>query len=70
MEVWITGVIGGYYASKRMNERCERMSQRKSDWPCTYVLIFDQSKPLWMEVWMSGVIGVYYARKRMSEQCN
>ena len=45
MEMWMSGVIDSDIASKRMNERCEKTSERTSEWPATYVLIFDYSEP-------------------------
>ena len=33
--------------SKRMSERCERRSERTSEWPSTYVFILCCSRPHW-----------------------
>ena len=45
--------------SKRMSERCERMSEQASEWPSTYLLILDCSEPLWVVVMVVVVVTVH-----------
>ena len=53
--------------SKRMSERCEPTSERRSEWPSTAVWILDYSGPQWMgaEKWKSGKKGLFPTGKML-----